>query len=69
MDAEIYQFIKKIVFPDRPGTRGFWNAMLSPNALSLMVLEGSELVIGPESREQPLTEMLIFDERIEHSYN
>jgi hypothetical protein len=62
-------FIKSIVFPDRPGTRGFRNAVLSPNALSLMVVEGRDPVIGPESREHPLTEVLIFDERIQQSYN
>jgi hypothetical protein len=34
MNAEIYEFIKSIVFPDRPGTRGFWNAMPSQRAFT-----------------------------------
>jgi hypothetical protein len=34
-----------------------------------VVVEGRDSVIGPESRERPLTEVLIFDERIQQSYN
>jgi hypothetical protein len=64
MDAKILEFIKSIVLPDHPDTRGFWYPLLSPNAHSLMVTEGRD-----QGRGHPLTEVLLFDKRIQQSYH